>query len=366
MTTRISALAETFRSYGAEMTEVFGMETPGSFPTDPNDEHDAIREAVGLWDSSVVNKLRIRGKDALRILNSVTASNIHKVAVGKAGMFVILSESGLMDDDGLLFRYGENDYLVSVGGGNGEEKLKNAATGKNATVEYDADTHIVAVQGPKAVSLIDAHADDDIASLPFYNFIETQLFGRDVRVSRTGFSGERGYEILVGADSVVPVYTQLVEHGTPMGLVQCTFESINKARLEAGLPICGMDIFPHNSPWEVGYGWAISREKEAFLGKDKLFELKGNETVKLCGVVVDHDQAVEWEAPISVGGSDAGKITSSCYSRRMGKSIALAQLVTNATEVGTRIEITSGQTNYRGEVVSMPLYDPEKKLLRAK
>jgi len=365
MVKRISALSDIFKSYGAEMTEVFGMETPASFPTNSDDEHDAIREAMGLWDSSVVNKMHVRGSDALNIINYVTASNVHKVSVGKGCMVIILEENGHMDDDGIVLRLDDDHYFMSIGDGDGQEKLKQAASGKNASIEYDSDTHIISIQGPKAVTLLDEHIQDDVKQLRFFNFIKTRLFGEEVILSRTGFSGERGYEILASSKVVVSIYTQFVEHGEPIGLMQCAFESINKARLEAALPICGMDIYPKNSPWEVGYGWAVSREKEEFLGRDAVLGLEGKEKVLLSGIIAEHTGPVDWGAVVKLDGENVGKITSSCYSRRMEKSIAFAQLKPDAAVIDNKLEILGDNVSCIGKVVSMPLHDPDKSLLRA-
>ena len=365
MATRISALSDTFKSYGAEMTEVFGMETPASFNTDPDDEHDAIREAMGLWDSSVVHKIHVRGADALEVINYVAASDVHKISVGEGRIVILLHENGHIDDDAIVMHLDEDHYILSISDGDGQKHLEQAAAGKNAGIEYDSDTHIVALQGPKSVSLLDKHCEDDVKQLKFFNFIKTRLFGEEIILSRTGFSGERGYEFLVGRESVVSVFTQLVKQGEPMGLKLCAFESINKARLEAGLPIGGMDFSPENSPWEVGYGWAVSSEKEEFLGRDSVLALKGNEKVLLTGVVAAHSGPVDWGAVVQQNGEDVGKITSSCYSRRMGKSIALAQLIPEAAIIGAEIKIIGGDVSCSGKVVSMPLHDPEKLLLRA-
>ena len=279
MAKRISALSDTFKSYGAEMIEVFGMETPASFPTDPDDEHNAIREAIGLWDSSVVNKIQVRGPDALEIINYVAASNVHKVPVGKGCMAILLQENGNIDDDGIVLRLAEDHYFLSIGEGDGLKNLEQAAAGKNVSVEYDNVTSIIALQGPQGIELLNEHCEDDVSQLKFFNFKKTRLFGEEVNVCRTGFSGERGYELQVAADSAVTVFNGLVEHGKPKGLMLCAFESINKARLEAGLIIGGMDFFPQNSPWEVGYGWGISTEKEEFIGRDAVLALKGNEGI---------------------------------------------------------------------------------------
>ena len=257
MATRFSALSDTFKNYGAELTEVFGMETPASFPTDPDDEHDAIREAMGLWDSSVVHKIQVRGPDALEVINYVAASNVDKISVGKGCMVILLQENGHMDDDGIVLRLDEDHYFMSIGDGDGLKHLEQVASGKNVSIEYDTDTHIISLQSPKAVTLLSEHCEDDVSQLRFFNFLKTRLFGEEIVLSRTGFSGERGYEFQVGAESVVSVFNQLINQGEPMGLLLCAFESVNKARLEAGLIIGGMDFFPENSPWEVGYGWAV-------------------------------------------------------------------------------------------------------------
>jgi aminomethyltransferase len=365
MVKRFSALSDTFKSFGAEMTEVFGMETPASFGTNPDDEHNAIREAIGMWDSSVVNKIRLRGKDALEVLNTVSASNIHKIPVGRGAMGIILNEEGGVDDDALVLRLDDNHYMISIGEGDALEELNAVGKGKNVSIEYDDDTHIISVQGPKAIELLNNHCDDNLKQLKFFDLIQTQLFGQKLSISRTGFSGERGYEIVLPAKNTVSVYTQLLEFGEPIGLMQCAFDSINKARLEAGLVIGGLDFDKENTPWEIRYGWLVSKEKEKFLGKEAVMASKGKEKVFLKGIVAEHDDAVEWGAPVEVEGQQVGVVTSSCYSRRMRKSIALVKVIPSAAKTGTKLTVKGENISCKAEVVTVPIYDPEKKRMRA-
>jgi aminomethyltransferase len=188
-------------------------------------------------------------------------------------------------------------------------------------------------------------------------------------ISRTGFSGERGYEIFVSADDVIEVWQGLMDRGRPLGLLPISVPAIELIGVESGLMLYDADATEENTPWEVDFGWTVSRSKGDFRGKQALFELEGKEKVKLTGIVAEHDDAVERGAELYIAGQENGEIvghvTKPAYSRRLGKSLALALLIPSAAAPGTALELKGPNVQCRATVATIPFVDPERQRLHA-
>ncbi len=365
MAKRTSALDATLRALGAEMGEWNGMAVPFGFPGDPHLEHDAIREAAGIWDTSALTKIQVRGRDALAAIDYLVTRNMAKIPIGKSAYCPTLKDDGHFCDDGIVFHVAENHFLVAGSIGPAHELLQDYAKGRDLSVEPDEDLHIITVQGPKSVDLLDAHTGADLRALPFCHQIMASLCGRDMMVSRTGYSGERGYELFMRADQVVEVWEQLLDRGRPHGLRPISFGGLEMVHIESGLMAYGAEATEASTPWEVDMGWAVSRTKGDFRGKQALFELEGKEKVKLRGIVADHDDVVEHGAELSIDGEIVGHVTTPAYSRRLGKSLALVHLVPSAAEEGTALQLTGPKIKCGATAASIPFVDPGRKRLHA-
>ncbi len=184
-------------------------------------------------------------------------------------------------------------------------------------------------------------------------------------ISRPGYSGERGYELFMGADEVVEVWHALVDQGKPLGVRPISFGGLEMVHIESGLMAYGAEATEENTPWEVDFGWAVSRDKGDFRGKKAVFELEGKEKVKFYGIVADHDDVVEHGAELSIDGEIVGRVTTPAYSRRLGKSLALVHLIPSAAKEGTQLELKGPTIQCRATAASIPFVDPERKRLHA-
>ena len=365
MANRISALDATVRALGAEMGEWNDMAVAFGYPGDPHLEHDAIREAVGMWDTSALTKIHVRGRDALAAVDYLVTRDMSKIPVGKAAYCPILKDNGHFCDDGYIYHTAEDHFLVVSSIGPARELLQEYARGRNFSVESDEDMHVITVQGPKSLELLDAHSSANLRNLVFCHHINTTLFGKDVMISRTGYSGERGYEIFMGADEVVEMWQKLMDHGQSIGLMPISFGGLEMVHIESGLMAYGAEATEENTPWEVDFGWAVSRRKGDFRGKQALFELEGKEKVKLFGIVADHDDVVEHGAELSIDGQIVGHVTTPAYSRRLEKSLALVHLIPSAATEGTAMELNGSTVRCRAKAASIPFVDPERRRLHA-
>lgn len=365
MAKRISALDATLRALGGKMEEWNGMALPYAYPTSLHQEHDAVRDAVGMWDTSALTKIHVRGPDALATVDYLVTRDMSKIPIGKSAYCPILKDDGHFCDDAIINNMAEDHYLVASSTGPTHELLQDDARGRNVSIEDDDDLHVIAVQGPKSLELLDAHSPANLRELVFSHHIDTTLFGKSMMISRTGFSGERGYEIFVSADDVVEVWQGLMDRGQPLGLLPISVPAIELIGVESGLMLYDADATEENTLWEVDFGWTVSRNKGDFRGKQALFELEGREKVKLTGIVADHDDAVDRGAELSINGEIVGHVTTPAYSRRLGKSLALAHLIPSAARKGTALELKGPNVQCRATAARIPFVDPERKRLHA-
>ena len=365
MAKRVSALDATVRALGAEMGEWNDMSVAFSFPCDPHLEHDAIREAVGMWDTSALTKIQVRGPDALAAIDYLVTRDMTRIDVGQSAYCPILKDDGHFCDDAIIFHAAEDHFLVASAIGPTLGLLQDYAKNRNLSVELDEELHVITVQGPKSIELLDAQTSANLSQLEFCHQINATLCGKEMMVSRTGYSGERGYELFMGADEVVEVWQELVEQGQPLGLRPISFGGLEMVHIESGLMAYGAEATEQNTPWEVDFGWAVSRNKGDFRGKQAVFELEGKEKVKFYGIVANHHDVVEHGAELSIDGEIVGHVTTPAYSRRLGKSLALVHLIPSAAVEGTVLKLSGPTIQCSARAASIPFVDPQRKRLHA-
>ena len=360
MNERVSALAAHHRALGSNLEDWNGMGAPWTYHSDPCDEHDAVREAAGLFDVSGLKKVHLRGPDAHAVADHIISRDMTRIPVGRSAYGPNLLDDGGICDDAVIFHVAPDDILVVHGSGTCLDRLRESTEGRNASVEVDDDLHDISLQGPKAVDFLAPHTPIDLPALPYFHHAQTTLFGRPVMLSRTGFSGERGYEIFATAAHIVPLWEEILERGKGQGILPCSFTCLDKIRIEAGLLFYPYDMTEANTPWEVTLGWAVSRKKGAFRGKEAVFAREGADKVLMVGIVADHDDAVDAGATLRLDGAEVGVVNSPAHSHRMKASLALCHVAPNAASVGTRL-VVEGETVSCGATVSrIPFYDPEK------
>ena len=251
----------------------------------------------------------------------------------------MLQDDGGICDDAIIFTLADDHYLVVHGAGACLEMLKQSAEGKEVSIAFDDDLHDISLQGPAAVGFLDAHTPIDLPALGYFHQAETTLFGRPVLISRTGYSGERGYEIFATAEHVVPLWEEILSAGESAGIVPCSFTCLDKIRVEAALLFYPYDMTEANTPWEVTMGWSVSRKKGDFRGKDAVFAREGQEKILMVGIVADHDDAVDADAALTLDGEKVGVVNSPGWSHRMQKSLALCHVAPHAAAEGTRLDV---------------------------
>lgn len=362
MGNRVSSLESRHLALGATLADWNDMAVAWTYASDPDDEVNATRNAAGLIDLSALRRVHIKGPDAFAAVDYLLPRNMDVIYAGKSGYSTVLTDDGGVADDVIVYRLAEDHFLIAFGTGETVPALNKAVEGKDLSVEYD-DTHIIALQGPIAHTLLDANSPDDIDAVKFFHQIETSLFDIPCIVSRTGFTGERGYEIFVKADLVGELWDAILEAGADQGVKPLCFVGLNMLRIESALLFHPFDVSENQTPWEAGLGWSIGKDKIDYIGKAACDAAKGKERMIFSGIVADAEVAVgepiAGAERILLNGEEVGYITAALYSTRLQQSIALCYLKPEVAIEGTSVEV-KGAINCSATVSSLPFYDKEK------
>lgn len=373
-----------------------GYIVAGSYELTHEREYYAIRSSAGLIDVSPLYKYVIRGPDCARLLDRVVTRNVAKCAVGQVMYTPWCDPAGKVLDDGTLARLDEGTFRLTAAEPN-LRWLWDNATGLDVSVDDATDsTAVLALQGPLSRDILRGTTDCDVDSLRFFRVTSASIHG--VRgsivcsISRTGYTGDLGYEIWVDRDDAEPLWDTLLEHGAPFGITPAGLLALDIVRIEAGLLLIDVDYVParkalieqqKSSPFELGLGWTVRLDKDYFVGRDALREEKKRGSAwQLRGLEVHWDSLEEvygefelpprlpgsaWRTSVPVyrNGIQVGYATSGCWSPILKKYIALAHLEARAAEQGSTLtmEVTVEHRRRQAEatVVRTPFFDPERK-----
>ncbi len=358
--TRHSVLDERHRALGTQFESSWNdMPIPQYYSTDPYVETAAVRNAAGLFDVSSLRLINVSGRDALAALNELLTSDIAKIAPGRSAISNIVDEEGSLIDDVLIYCDGRTSYRISHGGGTLEDVLPLVTQGRDVTFQIDSDTHILSLQGPKALDILSPHTPHRLADLTYFSHGRTTLFGRDVSIARGGYSGERGYEVFCRAADAIDLWDAILAAGKPFGVMPVSWACLDIVRVEAGLLFFPFDMPEGDTtPWEVGVAWTVDLEKPSFRGKEALVRRRKEVRVAQVGIEVDHHEAIEPGTKLFKDGKDVGIINSSTYSQHLMRSIALAHVKPEFQACGTEFEVRTDAGTFPARIVKTPFYDP--------
>ena len=363
-----------------------GYVVASSYELSHDREYHAIRGAAALFDISPLYKYRVRGKDAARLLDLVVTRNIQKLTVGQVGYTPWCDAAGKVLDDGTVARLGENEFRVTAAEPNLRWFEDNAA-GLDVRIEDVSESlAALALQGPLSRAILGN------LELGYFRVSGTEIAGIPVSVSRTGYTGDLGYEIWLAAEHALAVWDALIEAGTPYGIVPAGMLALDVARIEAGLMLIDVDYVPArkalidsqtSSPFELDLAWAVDLKKDRFVGREALVaEAAHGPQWRFVGVEIDWPSleslyaeaglatrlpgtAWRMSVPIYAGAEQAGYATSGGWSPLLKKYIALAHLQSRWAKPGTKLEMEVTVEHRRrrasAKVVKKPFFDPERK-----
>lgn len=366
---RTSTLVDRHRALGSNLEDWNGMPTAWTYDKDINEEHVAIRTKAGLMDVSGLKKLHVVGPHSHAVLDQVTTRDVTKIWPGKASYAAMLNDDGFFIDDCILYRTGPNSWMVVHGTGDGHEQITAAAAGRNVSVLFDDDLQDLSLQGPLAVDFLERHLPG-IRDMAYFRHTSTRLFGRPVTISRTGYTGERGYEIFCKGEDAPLIWDTILEDGADLGIVPCSFTTLDMLRVESALmfyPFDNSQMYPFehdpagDSLWELGLDFTVSPGKEGFRGALQHHQREGQERFKIFGVLVDGDKPTSEGDQLYIGDRSVGVITCGMYSTLTHRSMALARLDVDVAVHGTALEVRGANVNGPATAHSLPFDDPEKK-----
>jgi aminomethyltransferase len=357
---RQSILNDRHRALGTKFEASWnGMPIPQRYATDPYVETVAVRTSAGLFDVSSLRLIDIDGPDALVVLNEMLTSDIAKIKPGRSSISNIVDENGSLIDDVLVYCDGVDKYRISHGGGILEDVLPLVANGKNVRIHKDNDTHILSLQGPKALDILAPHTPFDLSSLRYFEHQRSTLFGREVSIARGGYSGERGYEVFCRAADAVFLWDSILAAGKSYGAMPVSWACLDIVRVEAGLLFFPYDMPEGDTtPWEAGVDWSVNLDKPSFRGKDALVRRHAETRVAQVGIEIDYHEAVEPGTKIYKNGGEVGIINSTTYSEGLMRSLALAHVDPRYKAYGTELDVEAGGALRKARVIKTPFYDP--------
>jgi aminomethyltransferase len=289
-------LYEVHRQLGARLIDFGGWDMPVQYKAGTIKEHKAVREALGLFDVSHMGEARLRGPRAREAVAKLATNDVAGAPVGKAVYTLLCRPDGGIVDDCIFYKRADDHYFVIVNASNKDKDVgwMREQVGELVPVEDESDeTALIAVQGPKAVALVDRlseSAGGGLASMGSFTFADATVAGVKVMAARTGYTGEDGFELACAASDAVALWNALLAAAEPEGGLPIGLGARDTLRLEAKLPLYGNDIDDTTTPLEAGLGWAVKLDRHAFLGRDALLAQKAKGLARsLVGFVIDGD-----------------------------------------------------------------------------
>jgi aminomethyltransferase len=366
---RFSALGDRHRALGSNLEDWSGMGTAWSYAADPEQEYLAIRTKAGLMDVSGLKKVHITGPAASHVIERATTRNMEKLMPGRAVYACMLNDAGKFIDDCVIYRFGPDTFTVVHGSGQGHEQLTMAATGRDVSVRFDDQLHDLSLQGPLAVEYLEKYVPG-VRQLPYFGHVGASLFGKPITLSRTGYTGERGYEIFCRGQDAGMIWDRILEEGAAMGIIPCRFTTLDLLRTESYLlffPFDNSEMYPFadegpgDTLWELGLDFTVSKGKVGFRGAEEHYRLKGKERFKIWGLKMEGTNPPGNGAPVFRDGEQVGLVTQAMYSSLNQHNVAIARLPVDCANNGTALEVRCGTHGpIKAVTHSLPFYDIKK------
>ncbi len=350
-------LSDLHESLGGKMVEFAGYKMPVQYADGVRLEHQAVREAVGVFDVSHMGEVFISGDKALDFLQYITSNDVSKLIPGKVQYTCLPNTEGGIVDDFLLYMIAKNNYLLVVNASNMEKDLAwiNKHNTFGCKVDNQSDNYsLLAVQGPKSIELLQELTSVDLSEIKYYSFKIGSIAGIDeVILSRTGYTGEIGFEIYVKNESVKQLWDALFT--TSIDMKAIGLAARDTLRLEKGFCLYGNDINDTTSPIEAGLGWITKFTKEFINHENLKAQKEGGATKKLVGLeLIDKGIARNGYPIVNTEGAEIGIITSGTMSPTLNKAIAMAYVPKELSKVDSEILIQVRKKQIRAKVVAMP------------
>lgn len=356
-------LYENHVALGGKIVDFAGYELPVQYPAGITLEHEAVRTKVGLFDVSHMGEFILEGPGALEQLNLWLTNAYDTLAVGKIRYSVMCDDSGGAIDDLIVYRLGEERYMIVVNAANREADfcwMTNHLTCECTLEDKSDEIALLALQGPLAGKVLSKIADPELLPEKYYSFTdEVDIHGVPCLVSQTGYTGEFGFEIYVPASAASGIWDLILKAGEEYEILPCGLGARDTLRLEAGMPLYGHELTRDITPVEAGLNFAVKLDKPDFIGKAGI-EAKMPITRTRVGLEVEGKGIVREDCPLYVGEQQVGMSTSGTMSPHLRKAIAMGYVDIEHAQEGTVIMAEVRKKQVQCKVVALPFYKREK------
>lgn len=350
-------LYDTHISLGGQMVSFGGYLLPTHF-SGIKHEHEIVRSKVGLFDVSHMGEFIISGNDALSFLQRVTVNDIELLNVGQAQYSAMCYDDGGIIDDLIVYRQ-EDHYMMVVNASNREKNIKwleKNCEGNVHLEDISDDMGLIAVQGPRSREVLQMLTDNNLRSVEFYNFINGKINGYEAIISRTGYTGELGYEIYANTNFLVDLWNSILDAGSEYGIEPVGLGCRDTLRMEMKYPLYGNDIDETTNPIESGLGWITRLGKQDFIGKNAIIKKKKKVERRLVCIEMTEKAIPRSGCQIYIDNELVGRVTSGTMSPSLGKGIGIGYVNTPYTEAGIDIHVDIRGKMKKGVIIKPPFY----------
>jgi aminomethyltransferase len=355
-----TALYPLYQEYGAKVVDFSGFEMPVQFSSIIQ-EHEAVRTTAGLFDVSHMGEFEVTGPDARKFLNSLVSNDLEKLTPGMAMYSPLPNEHGGCVDDLLIYCFAEDRFWTVVNAGNIEKDYRwlEVHSANYAVTLRDLSSEIVllALQGPSAQNILQALTEIDLSELRYYRFIEGQIAHTQMVISRTGYTGEDGFELYMNEKNGISLWRSILSEGADKGLIPCGLGARDTLRLESRLPLYGHELTDDISPLEAGLGMFVKLDKAHFVGQEILAAQKATGlTRKIVGFQLTERGIPRAGYSVYVEGEEVGVVTSGTLAPTLKTPIGLALVDIDHAKIGASLEIDIRGKRVSAEIVKTPFY----------
>ena len=361
ITTNLKAtpLLGLHKELGAKLVPFVGWNMPIQF-AGVLSEHICVRERVGLFDVSHMGEIEVNGKDAKKFLQFLLSNNVEKMFDGSILYSLMCYETGGVVDDLLAYRFSENHYFFCVNASNSDKDydwIARHASSFNVSIKNtSSETSQLALQGPDAKNVLQSLCDISLDDLSYYNFRKGMVNNVESLISRTGYTGEDGFELYLSPEKVSEVFRSLMEQGRSYGIQPIGLGARDTLRIEMGYPLYGNEIDNNPTPLDAGLGWVIKFDKGEFLGRGSLLKQKeqGSLRRKLVGLKLLTRGVPRAHYQVFKNGESVGEVTSGTFSPTLNTGVGLCYVSSEYSDVGNHLDVKIRDQLVATEVIQLP------------
>ena len=361
ITTNLKAtpLLGLHKELGAKLVPFVGWNMPIQF-AGVLSEHTCVRERVGLFDVSHMGEIEVKGKDAKKFLQFLLSNNVEKMFDGSILYSLMCYETGGVVDDLLAYRFSENHYFLCVNASNSDKDydwIARHASSFNVSIKNtSSETSQLALQGPDAKNVLQSLCDISLDDLSYYNFRRGMVNNVESLISRTGYTGEDGFELYLSPEKVSEVFRSLMEQGRSYGIQPIGLGARDTLRIEMGYPLYGNEIDNNPTPLDAGLGWVIKFDKGEFLGRGSLLKQKeqGSPRRKLVGLKLLTRGVPRAHYQVFKNGESVGEVTSGTFSPTLNTGVGLCYVSSEYSDIGNHLDVKIRDQLVATEVIQLP------------